>query len=130
MAKMGFREPNKVRWFGIRPGHRGEQVLIGINITADTQVLIDGTQTTITYLTDWCISVGRNKDATGTLEITENDDDHVCYLSQVSGYTSDPGYTVCQGLMYPIEIPAGYKVKAHSSAAAAPARGYIHGWEE
>ena len=130
MALMTFREPNQVRWGGFRPGHRGTQVLVDINVTDGTAVLIDGTQATITYLTDWSLGIIRNVDCVGQLFITTNGDVHVAYLAFVSSFTSDPGGVTSQALMYPIEIPAGYKVKVYSSGAGATVRGYIHGWEE
>jgi len=130
MALMTFREPNQVRWFGIRPGHRGTQVLLDVNVTNNTQVLIDGTQITITYLTDWFLGMVRNKDVGNSMEITENDDTHICYLAVITSFTGSPSFAIAQALTYPIEIPAGYKLKVNSVGVNATTFGYIHGWEE
>lgn len=130
MAKMGFREPNQVRWQGIRPGHRGTQVILDIDVENDTQVLIDGTQTTITYLTAFSIGQTRNLGGHMWLFVTDNADNHK-YTLVYSGAQVDLEWTWCgMSFPFPIEIPAGYKVKCLSTAAGIIVKGFLHGWEE
>ena len=130
MALMGFREFNQARWVGIRPGHRGTQVLLDINVAPGTVEIIDGTQTTITYLTDWSLGMGRNVSAKTDMFITTNANVHVCTLAYIGTMTNHPSAVAIQALQYPIELPAGYKVKVTVVGVGSDVKGYLHGWEE
>jgi len=130
MALMGFREPNQVRWVGIRPGHRGTQILLDIDVGNNTQILIDGTQVTITYLTSWFMGLVRDGAYSGAMEITENDDTHVCWLGYIDTLALQIGRHITQDLTFPIEMPVGYKLKVVAAGAGSQVYGYVHGWEE
>jgi len=130
MSLMNFREPNQVKWVGVRPAHNGIQ--IQKQGEAENGIVIIHTVTSgrTFYLTSVSWSANSSQTAVNFCLGVRNTSDVFVYdicavffraVGQVGwGLTFNP----------PLEIPSGYDIYVHSSAVGASAKAFIHGWED
>lgn len=130
MAIMKFREPNQVKWQGMRPGHNGTQI-IGykaiINNIADVYVATGVKVAEITYM-----GLSANSGANAGIATLQLWDDGPAYLNTLMiiqlPVTSFEHLAV--GLPYPVELLEDWSVRVYSGAALLDARGCVLGWAE
>ena len=123
MAVTVHREPNMVKWIGVRPGHNGEQILIDID-TAVSVIVYTVPADKLLFLFDWSISTVANLNIHSRLQIRTAVPVVVANIAGASSYTGDSGTNNAQALWVPIEIEAGYDIYL---VATGVTRGYIHG---
>jgi len=130
MAAMAFREPNQVKWMGIRPGHNGTQV-VALNTATNAEVLLY-TVTAGKTLFLVSASVGWTGGGSGwgiiMIQTAASADWYYpCFTSGSSNYFASQGnFNPC----VPLEVPAGYKCYVKSVGATFRVHGSIFGWEE
>jgi len=130
VALMKFREPNQVKWLGWRPAHRGTQILQqGIATNATTIVYTVPPGQTF-YLTAFHFSCSTAIVGNGRAEIFNG-----VAVQQVLGFlrviTAAGWVPVCQNsYRFPLELPAGWVIRAISAIAAFTVTLGIHGWVE
>jgi len=130
MSAMAFREPNQVKWVGIRPAHNGEQVAKSNAATNGTTIIHTVTATKTLYL---CTSTLTYWGAVGSGQIkVRNAADVDQYILVIGGLITAAGAFFGLSIPFnpPLEIPAGWDVVVLSSIAASVAEGFIFGWEE
>ena len=122
------REPNKVKWVGVRPGHNGEQIHKSGRANNDTVILYTVPADKILLLFNWGISTFWTAlntyvslgiyDAVPAIETTLVD-----ILMQVIGdtYDREASYDM------PIELPEDYSLRLVSGAIGCYISGYVHG---
>ena len=130
MALMGFREPNQVKWVGVRPGHRGTQIT-GHNVSAG--VIVDVLQVTAGkkgYITE--ITIGLNMGAAGASLVYWTDSANA--IQETLFEVSLAGATFVLGIPIkywpPLEIGDNHKIRALSAAAGVALYVTAKGWEE
>lgn len=120
MALMKFREPNKVLWRGNRPAHNGEQVY------ASTSCAAGGSPKTI-----YTVPVGKMLFVTHAMLFVTSAANGNFYIDWCTGGNVHQGalvgsyaFTYYANLgqsltfYFPIEVPAGYKIRLVTSAAS------------
>jgi len=121
-----FREPNQVKWIGVRPGHNGEQILendTAINVLTSIYV-VPADKLLLLFAYD--VSVYSGVAATGYFYIY--DDTPAIFKSLAVRSVAAAGTdSSCQGLWVPIEIPAAYSLRIITSNAGCSIRVCIHG---
>ena len=130
MALMKFREPNQVRWQGVRPGHNGTQVLafaFADNETTDIYTVPAGK----TFFLTW-YSLGLTTVAAGncSLQIRTPVPVVLLVLDRLFFTVAGNMPSVSQSLTFPIEVASTYLISVVSSAAGLRAYGNIVGWVE
>ena len=130
MAVAKFREPNRARWVGVRPGHDGEQVMILGAIVNATAIVYTVPAGKMLYLCEWMLADMDNATGAMYFSIRNVADVWVRDLAGIrivvaSSWISDHG-----NAWPPIEVPAGYDLYAYSSGAGLTARCSAHGWIE
>jgi len=130
MALMGFREPNQVKWIGVRPAHRGTQIIAYGSANNAIVILYTVTTGKTLFLSSWSCQISATavpvacgfylRDA-GDVEATL-----FLYLNMVSIGQLTETWQDC----YPIEIPADYDLVLKTGDPGAIIRGSFHGWEE
>ena len=120
------REPNRVKWIGVRPGHNGEQVLEHGEAIGATVVLYTVPATKILLLFGFTCGMSCSANGVGTLGIyTDVPVLHrYLFFSSVQANNAVAG---CRDYSIPIEIPAGYSIRAISAAATLGVRAVIDG---
>lgn len=130
MAFMEFREPNQVKWVGVRPGHNGEQVLEYAIAQNSTPILYTVPAGKVFYLCGYSLNTW---DTVGvaTLRLVIYDDTPAAwkYLQYLIS-SANSGQSITKSYWPPLEIPSGYSVRLESAVATATVRGSIHGWVE
>jgi len=130
MALMRFREPNQVKWVGVRPAHRGTQIAKWNIATDETTILHTVTAGKVLYL---CTSIlTSNTIVAGSiyLQIRDLADAVWFILAKTRQSTTSWGQAFCQTFWPPLEVPAGYDIVVVSSPGSVTAIGSIFGWEE
>ena len=117
------REPNQVKWIGVRPGHNGEQVLVPIDLGASA-IVYTVPADKLLLLFDWHLGIVRNVDVTARLEARTDGAVVLAYLVQVSSNSADPGFSDSNNTFVPIELSAAYDLYVTTTTQV---RGYIHG---
>ncbi len=126
-----FREPNRSRWWGMRPAHDGDNVDIqksANNATVVIYTVPDGKVLMLCSSSIMAVPL-----AVGSTYIRWNDDAGtlVRYLGNVSCLTAVGAHTTSHLMFWPpIEIPAGHAIVVFSGAAGITGFGAIHGWVE
>ena len=117
------REPNQVKWIGVRPGHNGEQILINID-TAVTAVIYTVPADKLLFIFNYSYSCASNAAAWAFVQL-RNALDVVYYtLGQSASSAGACAPVVSANLWVPIEVPAGYDLYL---TTAGTSRGGIHG---
>lgn len=130
MSAMKFREPNEVLWRGVRPAHKGEQVVKGNTVNNGTSIVHTVSTGKTLYLTALAFSVYAGVGESNMF--VRNAADVTQYYFFVNTIFTAGGAGSMGNLSFnpPLEIPAGYDICVSSNAAANFAYGFIHGWEE
>ena len=118
-----YREPNQVKWIGVRPGHNGEQVIVDINsaVNADLYTVpVDS----LLMIFGWSWSVNQNAGADVRIEVKTDGAAHYMWLSMVTAQAGAPSSESTQDKFVPIELPEGYVI---SIVTTRQAYGHIHG---
>ena len=117
------REPNQVKWVGVRPGHNGEQVFEEFygNVGAEFYVVPAGK---LLFLFDWHLGVSGAAGGSSFLLIRTVLDAHYRYLALCSGHVTSAGGSTSQNLWVPIEVEAGFDFYVTTGVTCAA---YIHG---
>ena len=130
MALMKFREPNQVKWMGLRPGHNGTQVRGYISVdNADAIVYTVPADKTF-YLCS--LTLGYLALAAGVAEISLRNaaDAFLCnFLRDVIVATSS-GRSQSLTFWPPMEITSLYDIFIKSNAAGLQINGFVFGWYE
>jgi len=130
MALMAFREPNQVKWVGVRPAHRGTQIAADNQGMAGFIIVYTVSAGKTLYLTDWSWAIeATGVGGTGVLAVRDAGDVQL-YTLAGGALTVASAISKACGLFFPIEIPADYDIFLWSSAATLNVRAFIHGWEE
>jgi len=127
---MHFREPNEVRWVGVRPAHKGTQISSSDSVsngTIDLYVNNSGNVSFVHYIGLSTNSEGAGK--AGSLLWTNSNNVTQSVLirhkyqaaGQMANYVS---------LHYPLELPNGHKLRVLSDNAGLGAVGSFIAWEE
>ena len=130
MALMAFREPNQVKWVGVRPAHRGTQIV--------KEGYADGALVIV-----WTVTVGKTGflatvilnaaglPGVGTLYV-RNAADVYQYSILWGGILTAVGSVMPASASFnpPLEIPAEWDVVMISSAVGFACAGFVFGWEE
>jgi hypothetical protein len=127
---MAFREPNEVRWVGVRPAHKGTQVLInGSSVNQVTTIYTVSAGKTL-YINSYMLGVSSVATGYVYLWVATPAGELFTRLAIIwcQASTTVPCAIAC--LHYPIEVPAGYLIRLSSTAAGLTAIGEITGWEE
>lgn len=130
MGLMQFREGNKVKWVGVRPAHRGEQVVKSVdNVTNTTTILY-----TVTAGKVFCLCSARINGyatTTGVIKLLVRDaDDTIQYTIMRWQQVATSSKLEWGSFWPPLEIPADYDVCLLSSSNNCYVHGFIFGWEE
>ena len=120
------REPNQVKWIGVRPGHNGDQVL-------ENDTAINVLKTIYTVPADkllflFAYDIGVYSGAAATAYFYIYDDTPAIFKSlAVRPVTANTAVSSSQGLWVPIEIPEGYSLRLITSVAGCAIYVSIHG---
>ena len=117
------REPNQVKWVGVRPGHNGEQVLKEFYAAA-TAEFYEVPADKLLLLFDWHLGVSGTAAGDSFIEIRDDGNVHYMYLALCSGKATDAGHNTSQALWVPIEIPALFDFRVITGVTSLA---YIHG---
>ena len=117
------REPNRVKWIGVRPGHEGEQVLIHIDFAVNT-LLYTVAADKLLLLFDWQITLVGNVAAGAYLSLRTAVPATYYHLGYASSTVGAPGQFASNSLNVPIEVPATYNIYLTTTQTV---RGGIHG---
>ena len=130
MSAMLYREPNQVKWVGIRPGHNGTQVIASSAANNSTVILYTVTAGKVFYLSYAnLVMYARNFSLTVALSVRNAAD--VLQYSIATMASGDLGHLSLPVILNPpLEIPAGWDVVVSSNDALCNAYAFIHGWEE
>lgn len=125
------REPNMVKWVGVRPGHNGEQIAKSNTVAGDTAIVhtVNAGKTFFLCYYDFIYST-RTADISGSLFVRNVADALVYTLSVGRINTTLYSMSAQSGLIIPIEIPTGFDICIISAGATTPVYAFIHGWEE
>jgi len=130
MALMKFREPNQVKWQGVRPAHNGTQVLETDVVVSGTKILYTVAAGKILYLTHAYLGVGLiTAIGIGYLWIRDSTPTNLYLLGVVRSITDTPSGPSFPCYWPPIEIPATYDI-AVIATANLEIHATIHGWVE
>jgi len=130
MALMKFREPNQVRWQGVRPGHDGTQIQARNEADNATVLIYTVTALKTLYLCTAGLSTYTAVGGGSFLRIRTDGD--VFWLDLLSFYQGVNLSSVNPVITFwpPLEVPAGYYIEVRSSSVGHKVQGYIFGWEE
>jgi len=130
MAVMSYREGNRVRWVGTRPGHDGTQVLVWKAAVNATEVLYAVPAGKILYLTHMAIHVESDIAGSGYMHIRDGGGITQYFGIAVKNIVGGSFCSNSESFWPPIEMPASWDVAVVSSIAALIVIGSIHGWYE
>ena len=123
-----WREGNRARWVGVRPGHHGEQVAISKEVTDATIIVYTVPAAKRFFLCDVGISYYAAEAGTHFgLGVRDDVDTLLYYLWYHTSNWATASETG-RNFWPPIEIPAGYDVFIYSSGATRTVHAFIHGW--
>ena len=130
MSAMSYREPNQVKWVGIRPGHNGTQVAIGQVAVNATNIIYTVTAGKTFYLSHAQLNFYAVLAAI-TFLLYVRDGADVGQYNIISLASAGAGHLASPCVFYPpIEIPAGWDIVVSSNSLSGNAYAFIHGWEE
>ena len=103
------REPNQVKWIGVRPGHNGEQVLINIDFNANQSLYTVGAGKLL-LIFSWQVTMAANTAGLASLELRTAVPAVYYCLAYLRGALAHSGPSVSNTLWVPIEVPATYEI--------------------
>jgi len=127
---MKFREPNEVRWVGVRPAHKGTQIIKQDSVANGNVVIYTVPSGKTLYLCEATILT--DSQVTGNIGLLlRNASDiavrYICYVAAQANATIKADHN---HFWPPMEIQAGFNFLLLSSAAGLTVYGSIFGWEE
>lgn len=130
MGLMEYREPNQVKWVGVRPGHKGEQVLEDLfsNVAGDVLIYTVPAGKTL-FLTNIFLGMWANISGIIGLSIFDTTPVRWKWLCVGIQIVTDNLIPINKSYYPPIEIPSGYHIYRYS-ANADTSIACIHGWVE
>lgn len=130
MALMKFREPNMVKWQGVRPGHNGTQVLVSGAVVGAQVLTYQVTLGKTLFLVSTSLQARFPVVGWSTLDLAD-DGGIFQYLLEDLELITMVGFIPLQAHLYtpPIECPSQWQFFMTSSAGL-NVRGGIFGWEE
>ena len=128
MAK-AFREGNEVRWRGIRLAHKGTQVTAYVQAAGGTAIAYTVPAGQTLFISHYTVSC-RGAAAGQAAMVIYTAVPAVSSYHGVIEHDPNTTGTLGLGLFDPIEVPAGYTVRAYSSAAGVVCQITIAGWVE
>ena len=130
MSVMSFREPNQVKWVGVRPAHNGEQITKFGNVTDDILVLYTVPSGKTFYLSSWQFEANTSASGVyGVIYITDASG-ATYYAIQRIGFNSVSQFADSGTFYPPMELPGGYSIKISSNSTSLIVRAGFFGWEE
>ena len=116
MAVTVHREPNQVKWIGVRPGHNGEQILEHGTANNATVIIYTVPADKLLLLYGFSYNVSGTAGNTGFLSIytaVPAVHRHLVY----GNFSANTVVAFGRDFVIPIEIPAAYSVRVLSPAA-------------
>lgn len=129
MSMMSHREPNRVKWVGVRPGHDGIQVMKSASKGNGTLILHTVTAGMIFYLTFFTFNLYATSTGHSAKLLVRDDEDVDQYNISTAAVSAIRYVLQACNINPPIEIPAGYDICLVSNNAALTVYASIHGWE-
>jgi hypothetical protein len=127
---MLHREPNRVKWVGVRPGHEGTQIHkrgVATNAIAIVHTVTAGKTF---YFTGFVWFARASLAAAEVIGRIRNVAD-VTVIDFIDYYFFTVGQlSICKSYWPPIEIAAGFDIVVYSTDATSWAALTIDGWEE
>lgn len=125
-----FREPNKARWVGTRPGHNGVQIYGYLSEnTVAVHILLAAHATKTTFITHYWIKALDNVTGTGILSIYDATPAIVWQMFVARTTAAYPGINVANNYWPPLEIPPTYTIRLELFNAIQMYCGCL-GWQE
>jgi len=117
------REPNQVKWIGVRPGHNGTEQLVQIECGGNLLVYtVPADKLFLIY--DWQFSVAGGVAGAALLSLRTAVPAIYYHLAYVTSVVGSSSAGVSQALWIPIELPATYQIYVTTNQ---PVRGGVHG---
>ena len=127
---MLHREPNRVKWVGVRPGHEGTQIVKANHTGPGLAIIHTVTAGKTFFLTGVsCYSHAGAAIAIGSVAV-RNGADVYQYALIGLGAPINNRVGAAISLWPPIEIPAGWDVYVDCGGAGSDNSGTVFGWEE
>ena len=128
MARMGWRENNRAKWVGIRPGHYGTAVDLYNSASNGEKIVYTVPAGYVLYISELTFTsrgtaagadcIARIKTAGGVVSVG------LCeHIYGAAGQLS-----TSRTFFQPIEVPAGYTVGIYSTDASSIGILHFHGW--
>jgi hypothetical protein len=127
---MLHREPNRVKWVGVRPGHDGTQVVKDDYTSTGAAILYTVTALKTLYLTHLTMEASTGAAISGADMWVRNAADVIQYYLSRQRLAVSRETIFSTSFRPPIEIPAGWDIVIGVGAVTAAVYGFIHGWEE
>jgi len=130
MALMKYREQNQVLWRGVRPAHKGTQVLKNASVTDGEIIIYTVPPGKILYLLEAHLRLTDDVSGQGVIYIFTDVPGwlrNLCSFWFASGSSGGTDHFVSA---YPLEIPAGYTIRLFSEGAGFDLQAGIFGWVE
>ena len=111
------REPNQVKWIGVRPGHNGEQIIANNDVNNATVIVYTVPANKILLLNGFNCNCWASAASTGSIEWW----DAVPILyRRIAKFSSQINSVYFGGNDYtmPLELAAGHSIRIISAAAA------------
>ena len=130
MAVMGFREPNRARWVGVRPAHDGAEVYNKADATNATVVVYTVPAGKVLHLTSLHVC-SRATLAAGEVIVDIRNAAHVIQVSPFDHYYAAVGQMSDDISFWPpMELPAGWEIAVRSTNANSWGCLFVRGWIE
>jgi len=130
MSLMNFREPNQVKWVGVRPAHNGTQIAKQATAIDQTTVLHTVTSGKTLFIATLIIEFDSTvSGVVGNVRVRDTSDvtmfDIVtCVMREATQELLSIPFNP------PLEIAEGYDIVLVSNNSSMRTIGFIHGWEE
>ena len=128
MARMGWRENNRAKWVGIRPGHYGTAVDLYNTMSNGERIVYTVPAGHVLYISEVTFtSMGTAAGALSNARIKTDAD--VFWLALVEHLYGAAGQlSTSRTFFQPMEVPAGYTVEICSTNANSLGILCLHGW--
>lgn len=130
MALMDFREPNQVKWVGMRPGHNGTQVALTGMANNNTVVVYTVPAGQTLYLCTVTLTSNFGAAGSGWAWLETAGAVFVYGFSGVLNTAGSGALGSTAQFWPPMEVPTGYVIKVISGAAGLLIYASIYGWVE
>ena len=130
MSAMNFREPNQVKWVGVRPAHNGEQLAINNNAQGTTITMYTVPTDQVAFVDLMVVTLDCNA-ANHISGVYVEDSGGTIIYRIIGTYVRDISTRVYPISFYPpLELPSGYQIIISSDSSDLITRVFIHGWVE